>query len=1089
MKQLYSRDLSWYSAFSLAERAKLLLSQKVILNESDAQLAERRMQLWRTQTPFEDNSFFKQRLEIDALDEEKLLYLLGEPIEALQRRLSDLPSWIKELKQAECFNVSQNKEAFDQDFIKGQGWIGFLYIIEPLVNRGLDRLQDEVQTISGEYSNLPFDSRIIGKTMLNVGFLKRLFQIVSRTQVLELNVARMQGVLKGNSREDRFRNFLERQRQQEVALALLQEYPVLARQVQVSIDQWVNYSREFLQHLCADWTAINNTFSLNQNLGVLTKVEGNLGDTHREGRSVLIAQFSSGVRIVYKPRSLAAGVHFQELLTWLNCRGDHSPFRTLKMLDRSTYGWTEFVTAYSCSSKSEVQRFYQRQGSYLALLFLLGSSDFHLENLIAAGEHPVLIDLETLFGTHWKNQEKKSSASFVETFVNSVLRIGLLPQRQGISDKSDGIDLSALSAKEDQTTPYRSSAWQESGTDQMRFVLQQVKIPGSQNRPTLNNSEINSVDYVDEIIIGFTKVYRLLCKHRNELLLDSGPLARFAEDEVRVVIRPTLSYDLLLRESYHPDLLGDALNRDRLFEKLWFDVQYQPLLKKVIAAEREDLWRGDVPIFTAYSNSRDIWTSTGKRIPNFLNEPPLDLVQRRLNQLGEADLAQQLWFIRASLTTLVMNNNPRSWSSYSLTEPQHPVKREQLIAAACEVGDRLETLALNGEQEVNWFGLNLIKERYWSIAPLGVDLYNGMPGVALFMGYLGAVTKDTRYTTLAQLSLTTIRSQIERNKSFISSIGGFSGWGGLIYTLVHLGTLWNQPELLTEAEDFVELLTPLIEKDEQFDIISGSAGAIGCLLTLYHYRPSQHTLTAAVRCGEHLIANVQLMSQGKGWLAKNAGNKINKPLTGFSHGVAGIAWALLKLATLTNDKRFQQVAIEAIAYERSLFLVGTGNWPDLREFEDTVRGGNNKQITSMAAWCHGAPGIGLARLASLTDLDDAEIRAEIETALKTTLKQGFGFNHSLCHGDLGNIELILQASRTLNDCKWNSELKRLTGIIYNSIDREGWLCGVPLGVEVPGLMTGLAGIGYELLRLAKPEIIPSILTLAPPSINSVDCQP
>jgi lantibiotic modifying enzyme len=29
-------------------------------------------------------------------------------------------------------------------------------------------------------------------------------------------------------------------------------------------------------------------------------------------------------------------------------------------------------------------------------------------------------------------------------------------------------------------------------------------------------------------------------------------------------------------------------------------------------------------------------------------------------------------------------------------------------------------------------------------------------------------------------------------------------------------------------------------------------------------------------------------------------------------------------------------------------------------------------------------------------------------------------------------------------------------------------------------MTGLAGIGYELLRLAEPDKVPSVLTLAPP---------
>ena len=39
----------------------------------------------------------------------------------------------------------------------------------------------------------------------------------------------------------------------------------------------------------------------------------------------------------------------------------------------------------------------------------------------------------------------------------------------------------------------------------------------------------------------------------------------------------------------------------------------------------------------------------------------------------------------------------------------------------------------------------------------------------------------------------------------------------------------------------------------------------------------------------------------------------------------------------------------------------------------------------------------------------------------------------------------------------------------------------PSGVETPGLMTGLAGIGYGLLRLAEPRRTPSVLALEPPT--------
>jgi lantibiotic modifying enzyme len=204
------------------------------------------------------------------------------------------------------------------------------------------------------------------------------------------------------------------------------------------------------------------------------------------------------------------------------------------------------------------------------------------------------------------------------------------------------------------------------------------------------------------------------------------------------------------------------------------------------------------------------------------------------------------------------------------------------------------------------------------------------------------------------------------------------------------------------------------------------------------------------------------------------------PLTGFSHGAAGISWALLELAAQTGEERFRTAALDGIVYERSLFSVKSGNWPDLRVPEPDPRQMSAEKSAFPVAWCHGAPGIGLARLRCRRLLDDPHLDAEVETALRTTMSSGFGFNHCLCHGDMGNLELLVAAAQTWPGSSWGKEAERLTAGILNTISREGWLCGNPLAVESPGLMTGLAGIGYGLLRCAEPARVPSVLSLAPP---------
>jgi lantibiotic modifying enzyme len=119
----------------------------------------------------------------------------------------------------------------------------------------------------------------------------------------------------------------------------------------------------------------------------------------------------------------------------------------------------------------------------------------------------------------------------------------------------------------------------------------------------------------------------------------------------------------------------------------------------------------------------------------------------------------------------------------------------------------------------------------------------------------------------------------------------------------------------------------------------------------------------------------------------------------------------------------------------------------------------------------------------LDHYEDPEIHREIDAALRTTSERPFGASHCLCHGDLGNFETLLLATQAnkRHDCPWLVEkVQRFPAEILASGREHGWRCGLPLGTETPGLMVGTAGIGYGLLRLAFPEQVPSVLSLAPP---------
>jgi type 2 lantibiotic biosynthesis protein LanM len=660
----------------------------------------------------------------------------------------------------------------------------------------------------------------------------------------------------------------------------------------------------------------------------------------------------------------------------------------------------------------------------------------------------------------------------------SVLRVGLLPLRMYAGEDSEGIDLSGLGHAEGQMMPTEQPRWEHGGTDAMRLGRGRVELPTHKNRPTLAGQTVNPLDYIDAICAGFAATYQLLLEHRDTLLTENGLLARFADDEIRVIIRPTNVYGLMQRESFHPDVLRDGLDRDRFFDRLWVGINQRPSLAQLIPFERDDLENGDIPMFTTRPGSRDVWSSSGERITNFLPVSGLALAEQRVRQFSGDDLVRQMWFIRASLTAFARGTERSRDVVYAVAEPVAPAEPAQLIAAARAVADRLELLSLRGNQDVTWLGLTILKNNAWSLTQLGPDLYDGLPGIALFLAYLGDVTGENRYTALARTTLDTARQQFAGVQDVMASIGAFDGWGGWIYTLTHLGVLWRKPELLAEAEAVVGRLPQRIKQDRSFDVISGATGCLGALLNLYQVAPSEQTLEAAILCGEHLLTHSVTTPAGRAW---NTPIASTAPLTGFSHGAAGMAWALLRLGALTGDERFRTAGLEAVAYERSRFSSEARNWPDLRDFSEIRPQAASEETPYMTAWCHGAMGIGLARLVTLPYLEPAETKAEIHAALHTTLEQGFGFNHSLCHGDLGNLDLLLHAGNVLRNAAWHDEARRLGGVILASIEHHGWLCGVPLAVETPGLMTGLAGIGYGLLRLAAPARVPSILTLAPPT--------
>jgi lantibiotic modifying enzyme len=209
-----------------------------------------------------------------------------------------------------------------------------------------------------------------------------------------------------------------------------------------------------------------------------------------------------------------------------------------------------------------------------------------------------------------------------------------------------------------------------------------------------------------------------------------------------------------------------------------------------------------------------------------------------------------------------------------------------------------------------------------------------------------------------------------------------------------------------------------------------------------------------------------------------------RPLTGLSHGTAGMGLALLEVAARTGRDDLREAGEAAFRYEKRLFSAERQNWPDLRVFDSAAP---PRALSSYSiAWCHGAPGIGLARLRALQLFPgDEQWQSDAVSAVRTTrgrlaqLLSDHRCDATPCHGIAGLLELLLTASEPHRDPDLTHEALEAWRVLLSfHAANSTWPSGFPSRGRSPSLMLGLAGVGQALLRAASPSTVRSVLLVS-----------
>ncbi|TCP58183.1 lanthionine synthetase-like protein [Tumebacillus sp. BK434] len=415
---------------------------------------------------------------------------------------------------------------------------------------------------------------------------------------------------------------------------------------------------------------------------------------------------------------------------------------------------------------------------------------------------------------------------------------------------------------------------------------------------------------------------------------------------------------------------------------------------------------------------------------------------------------------------------------------EEPLTRQELLSAAQDIAAQLLEQAFRAGGRWTWMGDGgeATLGQGSSYRTLGGDLYNGTSGIGLFLAELYGQTGDEELRVAA---LGAIRQALAKRKEIAPDLrtGLYTGWTGIAYAAARGGLLCRDEELLTQARELLARTARHPADKREFDIISGAAGAAAAVLSLGELLAEPAHLDLAVLLGERLLKAAERKGDMYSW--PDPRHLEQRHLTGFSHGAAGAAYALLELYRATGEARYLHAAEGALRYEERCFLPERKNWPDYRGVTGVDRHGEPHSCVSY--WCHGAPGIALSRLHAYEVTGWALYQEQALTALHTTrqhverqLQEGTG-NYSLCHGLSGNAEVLVLGERVLGRDVFTgarvAERVATSGLERYAKRGLPWPGGTTSGGRTPGLLLGDAGVGLFYLRLYEPNI-PSVLLAA-----------
>lgn len=620
-----------------------------------------------------------------------------------------------------------------------------------------------------------------------------------------------------------------------------EQYPVLGSLMVHVLQGWRAHVQELLGRLEADRALLESQLFGGRLLPELAGVRGDAGDVHAGGRAVAVLRFADGRQVVYKPKDLRITRAVLELCAFLNERGLPFSLHCRALLARDGYAWEEFVEAAPCTTEAELARFYVRLGMLLRLFQLLEARDLWLDNLVAAGEHPVFIDLEMVLQPRQPLRGSAAEREVERCLLESVARVGILAAPTPIEIGVAAEDFGAVTPPRSFITPVRWTATQEALAGTRRASPHgHVLWTHREYTPALDGKPVRAVDHFPEVLDGYRSMGAALRMERASLLAPGGPLERMAGLPVRYIHRDSWSCYRLAHATLAPRLLTASERREAALASILEAANDHPdsaSERAVLEVEVEAFRALDVPYFLCRTDGDALLRPDGRVVrEKFFEGTGLDRARARLQAIEEfpRELHEDiLW------STVATGRQP-PWPAVQRELPplSGPV---DWLAEAVALGDFILECGTRAEGERVWLGLTYDPfQDLTQLEALRPDLLTGSTGVAVVLAELYAASGHERFREAAWAALRATRAAMAANRAIVWGVdhsgeaplaaGAFVGAGAHLYALHRCAAALGAPELADEARACAASLP--IDRLCERTTLDVATGAPGLLLAL-----------------------------------------------------------------------------------------------------------------------------------------------------------------------------------------------------------------------------------------------------------------